>query len=176
MVLEPSFEVPAEPDASRPLRAAVLTRPRGQCKNAGDDTRHRLRPAPYPGPRCATCHREKVKEARRTAKGRQVERRFDLTPEQYDALYWAQGGKCYVCRRATGKRKRLAVDHDHTLALAHGHPVDRGCRKCIRGLACGFCNQYVLGRLGGNPSTYERLAVELRDPYARKLLEEWDSA
>ncbi len=31
----------------------------------------------------------------------------------YWALYEFQGGKCYVCQVATGKKRRLAVDHEH---------------------------------------------------------------
>ena len=107
---------------------------------------------------------------RTRAQERHVENTFGMPAEMYTALYRLQGGRCYVCRRATGKRKRLAVDHDHVLAFAHGHPVDQGCPKCWRGLACGFCNQYVLGRIGGNSNTYDRIAAELRDPPAQRLL------
>jgi hypothetical protein len=47
-----------------------------------------------------------------------------------------------VCRRATGKTKRLAVDHDHDLGCGHDPKV--GCRNCVRALACGPCNSKVL--------------------------------
>ncbi len=96
--------------------------------------------------------------------------KFRITPEQYAAIYIAQGGVCYVCRRANGATKRLAVEHDHYLAAEHDHPIDEGCPRCIRGLACGPCNQDVLGRLGGRPETYERVADALRNPPARKVL------
>lgn len=174
----PSFDAPVAPDASRPApipRAPFVPSPGAVCVNAGDDTAHRKRPALHPGPRCATCHREELKARRARAADRHIERNFGMTPEQYDELYRAQGGRCYICRRATGKRKRLAVDHDHALAALHGHPIDKGCPLCWRGLACGPCNQNVLGALGGGPETYERIAADLRDPPARRLFREQQS-
>lgn len=42
-----------------------------------------------------------------------LRRKYGITPTEYRALYYAQGGRCYVCRRATGKTRRLGVDHDH---------------------------------------------------------------
>lgn len=42
-----------------------------------------------------------------------LQRKYGITPDEYRALYYAQGGRCYVCRRATGKSRRLGVDHDH---------------------------------------------------------------
>jgi hypothetical protein len=165
------FDPPSEPDATKPARArrVYVPDPDAVCVNAGDDVRHAKRPCPYPGPRCATCGREHRKKQRQRAAERHVERNFGITPEQYDELYRAQGGKCYVCRHASGKRKRLAPDHDHLLALRHGHDPKQGCIRCIRGLACGFCNHHVLGRLGDHPAVYERIAAELRDPPARRL-------
>jgi hypothetical protein len=140
------------------------------CKEAGDDPAHRKRAAFYVGPRCATCHRRQKRAQEIAAHARRLLKFYRITPEQYAAIYIAQGGVCYVCRRATGESKRLAVEHDHYLARFHDHPVDEGCPKCIRGLACGPCNRDVLGRLGGQPETYERIATALRNPPARKVL------
>ena len=53
--------------------------------------------------------------------------RYGITPEQYWALYEAQGGTCYICQRATGKVRKLAVDHDHRSGF-------------VRGLCCKPCN------------------------------------
>lgn len=39
--------------------------------------------------------------------------KYEITPAEYRALYRAQGGRCFVCRRASGKSKRLGVDHNH---------------------------------------------------------------
>lgn len=166
------FDPPTEPDASRPAskpRVPFVAKPGAVCMNAAAGTPHSARPALHPGPRCATCHRDELKARKARAKDLHVLRNFGMTPEQYDVLYEAQGGRCYICRRASGKRKRLAIDHDHALAPLHGHPPDKGCPLCWRGLACGPCNQNVLGMLGGNPETYGRIANELRDPPARRL-------
>lgn len=124
------------------------------CKDCPPDSK---RPAPYPGPRCATHHREVTKARRKAAHERKVQQMYDLPPGGYEALYVAQGGFCAICRRATGKVKRLAVDHNHE--------TDE-----VRGLLCGRCNFDVLGKLGENPETYRRIARYLEDPPARKVL------
>jgi hypothetical protein len=170
--LEALFEPPIEPDATKLIRVAKpasdVVRV-GQCKNAGTDPRHMKRPAPFAGPRCSTCDRAEKKRRKKRSAELKVTNLYGLTPDEYDELYRAQGGRCYVCQRASGKAKRLAVDHDHVLAFLHGHAPGTGCKFCVRGLACGPCNQDVLGRLGGNPATYERIVFELRNPPARRL-------
>jgi hypothetical protein len=87
-----------------------------------------------------------VKRNKKRAHARRVEKGYGITGEQYAAIYEAQGGKCYVCQRATGKVKALAVDHDH---YREGclHAPDVGCVMCVRALLCGPCNQ-TIGRLG----------------------------
>lgn len=132
------------------------------CRVAG-------RPAPHPGPRCASCHRVELRRRRLAAAGRRVERDFDISPELYDELYEFQGGKCYGCRRATGASKRLAVDHDHTAALRHGHDPKKGCRECVRGLVCSTCND-ILAHFRDDPAAFERMADYLRDPPFRRLM------
>ena len=114
----------------------------------------RQRPAPHPGPRCATHHRIAQKRSQAASHGRRVEKTYGIPAEAYWTLYEAQGGVCFICRRATGKTKRLAVDHDHTTGE-------------VRGLLCGPCNQ-MLGRLG----VHELLnALDyLHNPPARKVL------
>lgn len=96
--------------------------------------------------RCTTHTRAAKKQARLNAHARTTQNRFQITGEQYWALYEAQGGRCAVCRIATGKTKRLAVEHDHKAeCIQRGdHPADTGCPLCIRGLACGPCNQNLI--------------------------------
>ena len=166
------FAPPEAPDHRPRLpRPKTETGDRGPCKEARGDRIHAARPAPYPGPRCATCWRVESGRRKVAQQVAQRERRFGITEEEYQAVYEAQGRACYVCRRATGRRKRLAVEHDHTLAVEHGHPLDEGCAKCLTGLACGPCNQEVLGRIGHRPEAYERIAVILRDPPARHIIQ-----
>lgn len=96
------------------------------CKDCGSTTRA----LKAPGPRCATCLRILKKAQKRAAHGRWILKTYGLTLEQYEALYEAQGGVCYICRRATGRTRRLAVDHDH----ATGY---------VRGLLCKPCNSML---------------------------------
>lgn len=107
------------------------------------------RPAPYPGPRCATHHRETLRARRIARKVKHVETTYSLTAEQYDALYAFQGGRCALCRRATGASKRLTVDHDHACCIG-----PKSCGRCVRGLVCSTCND-VLAHFRDSPAAFE---------------------
>jgi hypothetical protein len=107
-------------------------------------------------PRCATHHRAHKKRAKAQSHSRMVERVYSLTGEQYELLYSAQGGRCAICQVATGKVKRLAVEHDHRTGE-------------VFGLACGPCN-IMLGRLGREVDAYIRVINYLKDPPARRTL------
>mgnify|MGYP001561240932 CR=1 FL=1 len=101
-------------------------RSKKSCKDCGSGTRK----LPYPGPRCGQCHRA-VKASRKDAAHElYVLKTYGLKAGQYQALYEAQGGVCFICRRATGKVRKLAVDHDH----ATGY---------VRGLLCKPCNSVL---------------------------------
>lgn len=128
----------------------------------------RRRPAPHPGPRCSTHHREKQRAQRMSRAVRHVETTYGLTAEEYDELYRFQGGRCAICRRATGASKRLAVDHDHVLARQHGHPEGKGCGSCCRGLLCSLCND-TLAHLRDDPAAFERAADYLRNWPTKKM-------
>lgn len=105
------------------------------CKDCpGDPKTKSDRPAPYPGPRCATHWRAEKKRRKLHAHGRMVQKVYSITEEQYWILYAYQGEHCALCHRATGRVKRLAVDHDHKTGE-------------VRGLLCGPCNKEVIGRL-----------------------------
>jgi len=113
------------------------------------------RPAPHPGPRCATHHRAAVKAAKAQAHDRKSQRVYGLAPGQYEELYAFQDGHCALCLRATGKTKRLAVDHDH----ATGE---------VRGLLCGPCNQ-ILGHGRDDPEYFQRIIDYLSQPPFQKM-------
>lgn len=118
------------------------------CKSCGSGTR-KLTP---PGPRCASCHRA-LKAARKAASHEAyVLKTYGLKAGQYQALYEAQGGVCYICRRATGKTKKLAVDHDHRTGF-------------VRGLTCSVDNK-MLGHFRDDPEALDRAAEYLRNPPA----------
>ena len=138
------------------------------CKDCIKEGTGTKRAANYPGPRCYTHHHAKRERDRLRAHGRRVEANFGITSEDYWKLYAAQGGKCFICQRATGKARRLACDHDHQLARDQcGHPPEQGCRLCLRALLCGPCNE-LLGRYG--VEALKRAIEVLTDPPARKML------
>ncbi|MCC6856589.1 MAG: hypothetical protein IT189_11090 [Microbacteriaceae bacterium] len=62
-----------------------------------------------------------------------------LTPAEVDALIVLQGGACAICKRIG---EALQVDHDHRHC-----PGSQGCRRCVRGMLCGRCNN-ALGWIG----------------------------
>lgn len=118
------------------------------CKDCGSTSRA----LKAPGPRCATCHRARKKALSEAAWARGIRERYGLTPEQYWALYEAQGGVCYICQRATGKARRLAVDHDHQTGY-------------VRGLLCKPCNS-ILAHIRDDVWTGYRIVSYLADPPA----------
>lgn len=102
----------------------------------------------------------------KTRKGRERTRRYRLksqygiTPEEFAALYEAQGGLCAICRTARGVKKPLCVDHDHKI---------EDQRASIRGLLCNPCNRF-LGHARDDPEFLARADAYLQDPPARKVL------
>jgi hypothetical protein len=121
----------------------------------------------YPGPRCATHKREHKRRTGQRAHARHINANFEITADEYWAIYAAQGGRCPLCLRATGKTRRLAFDHDHQLAIAHGHDPKRGCRRCIRGLLDKRCNHFGVPL---NVDALVRALNYLHDPPAQKVL------
>lgn len=134
---------------------------RTSCADCGSRTRK----LPHPGPRCATCHRIVRRGRSERAHGARVEATYGITPERYAALYEAQGGRCAICRRATGKTRRLSVDHDH--ACCKTTPA---CGKCVRGLLCRPCNS-MLGHARDDVGFFVRAGRYLLEPPALSLSE-----
>jgi hypothetical protein len=62
--------------------------------------------------------------------------KYELTPAEYRALYRAQGGRCFVCRRAQGKSKRLGVDHNHLTGEVRA-------LLCTGSLNANTCNRLI---------------------------------
>jgi hypothetical protein len=124
------------------------------CAKAG---RPLTRPAPHPGPRCATDWRAIVKRRRQERREAHTHAKYGLEPAEYLSLYEQQGRRCAICRRATGKAKRLAVDHDHTCC-----PGPTSCGKCVRGLLCGPCNS-MLAHARDDAELFRRAIRYLRE-------------
>ncbi len=129
------------------------------CLEAGITTVRK--PATGPGTvyrkRCHTHHQAARKRAKAVARDTRLGSVYGISGEDYEALYKAQGGRCYICRRATGRRKRLAVDHNHRTGE-------------VRGLLCGPCNKNVVGHLRENPAAFRRAIRYVLDPPARAIL------
>jgi hypothetical protein len=80
------------------------------------------------GSRCQAC-------ASSAAHLQHIRATYGLSPEEYQALYDWQGGRCYICRRQS-RSKRLAVDHDHVTGAVRGllcPDETRGCNHAILG-------------------------------------------
>lgn len=73
---------------------------------------------------------------------RHIRRTYQLTPEDYAAIFTKQGGGCAICDRPL--RERAPVDHDHTTGR-------------VRGLLCSPCN----GSLGWFELRRERITQYL---------------
>lgn len=141
----------------------MSTRPTEYCKDCWKnedelDIAHstRPRPAPNPGPRCATHWRNVVKERKSTAHENRVQKVYRLNPGDYERLYQAQSGVCAICKRATGKTRRLSVDHDHATGK-------------VRGLLCRPCND-MLGHARDSYMFFYRAANYLNSPPASEVL------
>lgn len=65
----------------------------------------------------------------------EASRKYGITREQYETLWTAQGGACYICRKPF-KTRLPAIDHDHLTGY-------------VRGLLCGgsfdpkTCNRLI---------------------------------
>lgn len=114
------------------------------------------RPAPHPGPRCATHHRATVAARKAASHARRVANVYGLRDGQYEQLYAAQGGVCAICRRAKGATKKLAVDHDHKTGY-------------VRGLLCSPCNK-ILGHLRDDINAAGRVFSYLLTPPAFNVI------
>lgn len=143
--------------------------PSVSCKDCIDEGIITYRPTPHGGPkspRCVTHHRARRRQRRDRAHELRTQATYGLSRAEYLAIYHAQGEKCFICQRATGATKRLAVDHDHYREGCH-HAPDVGCRRCVRALLCGPCNQ-MIGRF--STTALERAITVLTTSPAQDVL------
>ena len=91
---------------------------------------------------CKSCH-----DTRMRRNG--LKRLYGITEDDYDEMYRAQRGCCWICgvHQSTLKR-RLNVDHDHESGD-------------VRALLCCNCNKGI-GLLGDDPKTVQQAANYLR--------------
>lgn len=95
---------------------------------------------------------------RRSARAHElrIEANFELSSKQYWAIYKVQNGRCAICQISTGRKRRLAVDHDHETGE-------------VRGLLCQPCNYTLLGRY--DMVVLQRAIDYLKNPPARRILQ-----
>lgn len=62
-----------------------------------------------------------------TQRARRLKSLFNISVEDYEAMYKAQNGCCAICLKINTSGKRLYVDHNHAT-------------KEVRGLLCHMCN------------------------------------
>jgi len=115
------------------------------------------RKAPYPGPRCATHNRLKKAQRKTATQEQRWMTVYGITADEYQAIYEHQGGRCFICRRATGAKKKLSVDHCHETGM-------------VRGLLCLGCNRNVLGHLRDRVDSLERAIEYLTSPPAVEVI------
>lgn len=79
----------------------------------------------------------------------------------YRALYRAQGGRCYVCRKATGAARLLAIDHDHVTGEIRG-------LVCSGSITAMTCNRLIA--IFTRPMLLRAAAMLSDPPPAREVL------
>ena len=127
------------------------------CKTCAEEGLPLTRPAPFPGPRCATHHRARRKAA---SAARHIDYVTKTYGVDYDALLASQGGVCALCGKPP-VRKRLSVDHDHRCC-----PGSTSCGKCVRGLVHAWENT-ILGRIRDSIQWLSKAIEYLTNPPAQ---------
>lgn len=121
------------------------------CEREGIETYRKIKPKS--GGRCVTHARARRKQTSEKAAETRWMNVYGITAEEYWAIYEYQGGVCYICERANGKRKRLSVDHDHKTGF-------------VRGLCCSKCNRDILGHARDDIGFFNRAIDYLNNPPA----------
>jgi hypothetical protein len=123
------------------------------CARCGKNKGPKFRDKKY----CYHCTSAVKKDASTKAHRARVAKVYGIAVEAYDTMYAFQDGRCAICRRATGKTRRLSVDHDHVTGK-------------VRGLLCRPCND-MLGHARDNLEFFERALEYLMNPPASIALE-----
>jgi hypothetical protein len=82
---------------------------------------------------------------------KELRRRHEMTPDDWQAMWDVQGGRCYLCSDPLDGVK-ACIEHDHSCC-----PQNKSCVRCRRGLACATCNSLV-GFAADNPGRLQLIA------------------
>jgi hypothetical protein len=90
---------------------------------------------------CKACRRI-IDDKRRVSgywRAKDLKSNYGMSPQQYEALHQAQGGKCLICKTSNpgGQGGKLHVDHSHETGKVRGLL----CTNCNRGL--GFFQDQI---------------------------------
>lgn len=101
------------------------------------------------------------------SKAANLKYRFNISLEDWEAMYARQGGRCAICQRKIGKDK-AQTDHNHH--CPNGCTGLRSCGLCIRGLLCHDCNRILLGRITQETTKGSEHAVKVLERAIQYLM------
>ena len=92
---------------------------------------------------CINCLREVEKRPgyKEYVSERWLVRQYQLTRQDWEALFDSQGRRCAICRTddpGNHKGSGWVVDHDHRCC-----PRSKTCGRCVRAILCNVCNVTV---------------------------------
>ena len=102
----------------------------------------------FRGPECKQCHNEAEKNRDKShrvtityeyKRRERMRRLYGMTPEEFDAMFEAQGRKCAICPSTVPGKNRTAwcIDHSHATGA-------------VRAILCHDCNT-MLGNAKDDP-------------------------
>lgn len=100
----------------------------------------------------------------------ELQKNYGITSREYDAMFKAQGGSCWICGNPP-RTKALAVDHEHQpkeSRIKKKGEMEK-IRVKVRGLLCWACNM-GLKYFRDNSDNLTRAAKYLRERPAQKVL------
>jgi len=89
-------------------------------------------------------------------------RKHKMRLPEWDAMWLAQDGRCYLCGEAMTGDRAGQIDHDHSCCAPQ-----KSCPSCRRGLACIRCNM-VIGMVYESPDRLRVIADALEAAQARR--------
>lgn len=101
---------------------------------------------------CRSCAKYRADRRKLERWAVDLQARYGITADQYQALLVAQSDGCALCGRPPGDR-RLHVDHDHSCCES-----TKSCGRCVRGLLCSQCNA-GLGMFNDDPDRLLSAAI-----------------